>query len=334
VAALIEGALAAALERNRERLNAHIASLTAGGRPLDTADLADHLRENVAPAVEAVQAIDPASSEKVALALFDLSLDLFTSDLLGRSARVPAVAGGWKVLLPHYARLLRLDPRRVAGAITNALTNVAAFTDTGPGIWIDGMASLHEQIEDIDTFLHAGRAEAWRAGLAHYRSAALDSCTVLPAAMVAAILGITAPEEVPSLLERFRTDPWIDPGDPQRDRKLSVVTSIGAFRGFGGGFFIPPRVQAVDDRLIVSSGDRQWELYADRFGATLLPLRTAVPQTPKGGASPIDPDGNVKVGEQSSSFPELAGSTSAAAVGGSVAVTPRYSHAVFIVGAV
>ena len=73
----------------------------------------------------------------------------------------------------------------------------------------------------------------------------------------------------------MRNDPWLDPAAPDRARALAFVKEVGSFRGFGGGFVSPPSVSAVGDHLVVTSSGHCWELHADRFGATLLPVEAA-----------------------------------------------------------
>ena len=155
----IGGPLDAVLAKNREPLNARFAAAAASGRRVEPSDFGEHLVRTVAPAVAAVQALDPGSSEAAALALCELSLELFANDLLGSKSRVPAVTDGWNVLLPRYARLVRIAPRRLAGAITNAMTSIAPFTQSGCAEWIRTMAaaSLEGSIEDVEVFLSAGR---------------------------------------------------------------------------------------------------------------------------------------------------------------------------------
>ncbi|MEO6323055.1 MAG: hypothetical protein ABIT01_02565, partial [Thermoanaerobaculia bacterium] len=276
---------------------------------------------------------DAASSDRVGLALCELSLELMSGGLLGKAARIPIVADGWRVLLPLYARVLRRDPRRLAGAVTNGLIALAAFTPNGAGEWIRTMAALAPRIEDMDLFLPAGRVAAWRCGVAHLRNAALDAAAALPPELAASILGVKSTLALGALISRLRADSWLDPAFPDQVRTVNVAHEIGAFRGFGGLFVSPPTVSDEDGHLLVFSGERTWELHADRFGATLLPVNAVRPDRPSIRQDCLDSKGNVNLDGRRALIPEIASAASSASSRSILAVTLRYSHAVLVLGA-
>lgn len=334
MAGLIEGALAGALERNRERLNARIALARTGAGAIDIDDFSLHLGLVIAPAVEAVHAVDSTGVDRAAFALIDLSLELLRQKLIGVGARVPAVNDAWLSLLPRYARLLRHDARRIAGSITNAIINVSSFREAGTTQWIGAMSAAAPAVEDLETFLRAGRIAAWMAGLAHYRRSALDDCAAIPPRLAASLLGIEPDLDVMTTIDSMRRDPWFDPAAPAAERALRIVGHTGAFRGFGGSFITPPEVGLFGDRIIAGVGERRWQLFADRFGITVLPVMAGLEFERGEIRTIIDDLGHVTLGEQSGHPHGLEDPSSAAFSGGVLAVTLRHSHAIYVIGSI
>ncbi len=293
MAALIDGPLA----KHRERLNARVAAARLSGRTIEAAALGAHLSAAVAPAVSAVHALDEAAAERAALALFELSVDLLGAGLVGPGARTRAVSDAWTAILPAAGRVLKSEPRRVAGAVTNAALQVEAHAPAHVAGWIADFARQVPHANDLEAFRAIGRVAAWRAGLAHLREAAEGDCARLEPSLVSDLLGV-------------------DPGEARWPREPLLV---GAFRGFGGLFARPPLVAVVGGRLVAVSGDVAFTLFADRFGATLLPLRGAAPELPA-----------AKPRELARRFPDLLEPVSAAALGPIVAVTLRHSHRILV----
>lgn len=314
---MISGALAAVLAANRERLNARVAAARMSGRGVDAKELGELLQTAVAPAVDALNASDAAAAERAALALIELTIDLLAADVIGANARVPAIVPAWQRILPLTRRLLRYDARRVAGAMTNALTNIATFAPAAATRWIESVADVASDLEALDDLLRAGRVAAWRAGLAHLRESALNDCAALPPNVAERLLATNDPV---AALAQLRADPWSG-GTSAASPAARLIGGVGAFRGFGGAFIKPPLVANVDDHVVVASGDSLWTLYADRFGATVLPNRTAELKSRFRAAT-----------SSVSAFPQLVEPTSVAVARGTTAVTVRYSHTVYIIG--
>jgi hypothetical protein len=309
-------ALAAALERQRARYNALVR-----GKAIDIDAFSRHLREVVAPAVESVHSIDLAAVDAVTSALYEMSVDLFAASLLGPNSRSGMVRDTWSALLPSTPRVLRLDPRRVAGAVTNAALNIESYTQSGVEKWIALMRQSGGLAEDVPAFLALGRVAAWRAGMAHQRDAALDSCGTLKPSLAWASLGISGePGDIASRIALLREDPWIDPTQPGGGRTRKIVARVGGFRGFGGQFITPPVVTLSGASLVVNDAERSWTLHADRFGATLVRS-----DQPPGKPSRL---------KAALTFPELADATSTATNGTTLVVATRYSHAVAVVAEV
>ena len=319
--ALIGGALARALEKNRGRLNAHVGSLRRAGKAVDGDVLGLQLEECVSPAVDAVDGLDEASSDRVAVALFELSAELLAQDLF---LRAPLVREAWRVLLPKYARILRYDARRIAGAITNAVLSLSSARGASPERWISKLGSIAEFVTDSATFLESGWVVAWLSGLAHLRALALERIPGLDGAIVDRLFDLRARGDasvVPSeLAAALRGDRWLDPAAPVGavSAGTRLVARAGGFRAFGGEFLVPPRVFRAFDRLIASDGDSAFEVHVDAFGSSLTPVPGRVSPT----SEPLSRDvmGLEGVIEPFTSV----------SVAGVTAVTLRYSHSILL----
>ena len=333
----ITGALAGALERGRERFNAKFAEARVSGRRVDEGELARHLAEVVAPIVEAVAVFAPEKVDGTTAALFDLSLDLLSRDLLGSGGPIEEA---WRRLLPQIPAAIVSAPRRIVGAMSNAIHNLERTPGTRPGFWLDEMSASGSLFRTGDEILSVGRIVAWRAGMAHLRRAALDSALMLRPELGTAALGIDYNADVHAVVEALLLDPWADPAVVASrgtgENRLRIRARVGAFRGFGGIFHTPPTVVLVDGRFLVGDDESTWVLSVDRFGATFTraDLVDAADEV-------YDPDpglrltesGTVHAGGNMARLDELAGASSWASDGDTLVATLPNSHAVRVVSA-
>ncbi len=338
-APFLSGPVSDVLRRGRDRYNTKFALARHTYPALDGAALGDNLRVYVAPIVEAVA---PAAQDETFDALYDISLELLGKEFFGPQTRYPLVLAGWRELLPAVPELLAEDPRRVAGAVTNALYNLSVEPNVKAELWLTEMKEIAAHCADAGEFLAAGQILAWRAGLAQYRMGALAAARSLPnelARMVLALSPVAPPfGEAINLLQQ---DPWLDPGrmksGPHERQWLQVMASAGGFRGFGGPFLTPPTVACQDGQLIVSDAEHSWLLTADLFGATLHRLGAALPpNAPQTGNSMFKLNGLGKIehGRNTHTIPWLAGSSSSAANETTLAATLPLSHLLFLVALV
>ena len=340
---MISQVFAKVLEGNRAQFNAQFAEARWRNASLDGDAFLAFLGSGVAPVVEAVARVAPERVEAVVQALYPLALDLFGKELVGSRARAPLIAEGWRVLGPAMGRQVAAEPERVMGALTNALYNLSQTPGARGREWLSGMLALAPQCADVAMLLRVGQVLAWRAGLAHYRTGALALCAQLPPALARAALGVsnalTPPDArigLDELLARVTADPWLDPatpGGPAQRRQLKIVARVGAFRGFGGLFMAPPNVASAGGQFVVLDGEACWLLTADVFGATFhrTACEAVLPAAqPAVGAFRVVGT-RVTLGGESGTFPEFASMASCAAVGPTLAVTTRLSHAVYLV---
>lgn len=334
---LIQGPFAEALQARRERYNALFAQARRISPGLDAGQLAEYLRSTVAPIIDQVARVAPERVPDTADALYEFSLDLVGRELL---ARYPVLAEGWRELLGGLPEHLASAPRLLAGSVTNALVNLSTVPGTRAQQWIGFTRGLGRLCADVPTLLEAAKVAAWRAGMAHYREGALETCARLPPPLARAALRLFGVEDglpIEPVLERLRADPWLHPALLRNHapipRNLRVVARVGAFRGFGGTFLRPPVVAVCEGQFYVSDGEACWLLSADVFGATLERAGTGLPGSdpPAPAALQMDREGVVRREGLSRTFPELREAASSASDGTTLAVTVPLSHAVYLV---
>lgn len=288
------------------------------------------LREYVAPVVEAVAQTKEDAALVVGQHLYDTALDLFADGLFVKDS---IVAHTWRELLPHTARFLVQQPQRVVAAVINAAYNLSQTLGARPNEWMEKMRALAPLCADAENFLQAGQVAAWRAGMAHYRSGALQILKTLDEKIAGAIFGLDA-VDVNALHYALMANPWYEPTTDNRrqntEKQLKMVKRVGSFRGFGGTFLQPPRVMWTKEGFVARDENESYLVFADAFGATLH----RVEKTREDKISlpfQLNRDGKVILEKTFVVIPELANSTSYAANQNTLAVTTELTHAIYFV---
>lgn len=295
--------LQTALLRNRERLNARFAQARVLHPGLDGNVFQGLIRSLFPPILEALSQTTLEERDRVLYALYELSLELMEKELLGTPDKYPAIYAGWKTLLPTLGRLLLEDPRRAAGAITNALYQLSHHKSLtvqclaqlpaplpSPSLaWIERVHRAIPLISNLNQLLKVGRIAAWRVGMAQFRRAALDLIPETSPEVLQILLDLPhvprAHELVPwvALMQKL---PWISPSQlleniiqmSSPDELLSRyqtprrLLTCGGFTGFGGPFRAPPKVSTSDQNFLIEEGEDRAFLFADCFGCTLIRL--------------------------------------------------------------
>jgi hypothetical protein len=324
----VSPALAAFLAEQRSELNALFAQARHENRDLEPEAFSAFLAATVDPLVAAVHGLDRALVADVGRAAYEVGLELVGRRLAGPGARTPWLDAGLRRLLPPLARLASRAPARVLASLANALHQIGTTPGARVDAWVDALEALGPACPDADVLLRLGQVLAWRAGLAQYRSGALAVARALPEELARRALELPAGADVRGAIERLDSDPWFAPGAPAG---LRSVARVGAFRGFGGAFVVPPLVRAQDERFLVRSGDECWSLIADRCGATLH--RAPLEQFEKAPAKARLPDGTavtarqVRRGDRTLAF-DTGSVTSHAATATTLALTTSHSHAI------
>jgi hypothetical protein len=342
----LTGPWASALERGRGAYNARFALARRTMPGLDEHALLELLR-GLDPAIRACHAHDAAALDRVADALFDAAVELAGRSIAGPSARSSAVDAGWRAVLAAAPRQVCLDPRRVAAAVANALTNLAECPGARIDAWVRSMTALAALADDVATWLGAGTVAAWLSGVAHARAGALAVCASLPVPAAALALGMdaaTPAETLGRVLERLRVDPWAWPAAvataQEPPSSLKVIAFAGGFRGFAAGPFVaPPRVGWHDGAFVASDGLRTFFVHANIGGVTFTPAGSApLAAAAAAGITPAIPaaitltaDGAVQRGDERRDLPMLAHATSWVSDGATLLATRAISHRIAVV---
>ncbi|HUQ82159.1 MAG TPA: hypothetical protein VM076_13500 [Gemmatimonadaceae bacterium] len=336
MSAAVSTTLASVLRVGRGELNARFAAARVHHPDLDAEVFAEFVRGAIDPLVEAVERVRPDRVTDVALAAYDVALELVGQKLVGYSAHTPYVDEAWRRVLPEVAPLVAAEPERLIAAVCNAAHQLSATPGVRPAAWIDVMARLAAQCADSATFLTLGQVVAWRAGMAHFRESALAAAGTIAESLALAAIGAPA-GRWSEVRGRLAVDPWYDPALPNAEQGAPRVASrAGAFRGFGGLFTEPPTVAMADERLFVRAGTQCWLLTADAFGATFH--RATPGELERGRAGSALPKGisvrgtSLTVGGSTVALPDVFEQpSSACASRTTLALTSPYTHEIALV---
>lgn len=266
----VSAPLARALAAGRSRFNARAAEVRHRHPGFDDAAFAGFVGSALDRVVQAVDAVAPERVHAVAIAGYDMALDLVAQGLAGPGARQPWVDRVWLELAPCNAGLLAAQPQAVLGALGNAVIQLGQWPQVRVADWLQWMTALAGEVAGLAQLRALGQLLAWRAGMAHYRRGALAAANILPPALALAALDADPASDWPALRDALLADPW----HGAQNLPDSGV-QIGAFSGFGGHFAQPPELRAADEGFMVRSADRHRLLLADRHGAVLLPASAA-----------------------------------------------------------
>jgi hypothetical protein len=282
----------------------------------------------------AVAACCPERLEPAVDALYDLGLELVSAGVVGPGSRCPSAEAAWSVVLTACAPLVAAEPRRVAAAVTNAIYNVERDKPGAGAHWIAAAPAVAAASQTVGALLDGLLVLAWRSGLAHYRSSAIERLRSLPDAVARRALGVASDGPPVADLCRRLDDPWWNPSwGTDSGRTLQVVARVGGFRGLDGPFTRPPQVAASDGHLVAFDRDSCWTIYADVFGTMLTRLASDAPAArdqPRADFT-IDQDGTVTCRGMASRFEELRDVAGFAATPWTLAVALRQSHHVHLV---
>lgn len=270
----ISPVLAKILRAGRPQFNARVAEARHRYPAFKTEDFTDFLIKGVNPLVQAVDQAAPDYCSSVAVAAYDIALNLVGRDLAGPHIHNQRMNKLWQDVFPVLALRVAESPQLVLGALSNALVNIEALPDTRSDQWLATMQKFSLQATSVEDLLNIGVLAAWCCGAAHFRQAALRAAATLPEALVQDLIGVEKKISLHVLVQNLENNPWwllqLQTADEQ-----SIQKEVGAFSGFGGYFSMPPQVRVNGDGFVVKSGDRYNILIADAYGAVFLPASEA-----------------------------------------------------------
>lgn len=322
--------LSRCLATGRASFNARVAEMRQRQPGLDSACFAGFLADTLDPLAQAVDAHDPERSLAFVDQAYDVALTLVAQGLAGAGARLPWVDPLWREVLPRCAPVLATAPTEVLGSLSNAVVQLASVDGVRVAQWLQDMQASVGLARDLPQLRAIALLQAWRAGMAHYRSGALQAAAVLPEPARLAVLQAAADRPWPQVLLDHQASPW---WDEARAGMRTEPVQVGDFSGFGGSFAQPPQVRARGDGFVARSGDRHVWLTADAHGAVLLPATAAEFE------SCTDEDnGEVRVqgsqlhtGRRSIALDLPADGVALACTTHTIAVTSPYTHRVLLV---
>jgi hypothetical protein len=312
------------LRHRRAACNALFATARRRWPHLAADDFLGFLRTELAPVVEAVTRIAPAQGAAVAEAGYQIGLQLVAEKSIGLAAPASALNALWRNTFPALAAPLAAAPRAVLGSLSNATLQITGTPGAETASWLTQLARLGPRCTEPAQLLALAPLLAWRAGLAHFREAALAGGDRLPPSLALAALG--APESAgwPELRDAHARDPWFGCGpDDRAVPPLAELRRVGAFRGFGGLFSAPPSVGVQGGRFVAGCGGEAWVLHADCYGATFHRASPSTGYTPPAA-------GTSRAAALARLLPAGHAVSSVALLPHSVAVTSGFSHAIWV----
>jgi hypothetical protein len=317
------------LRSGREDFNRQFAHARREHPALDAAAWSSFVASHLNPLVQAVAAVAPNAVVEVATTAWEIGLGLVGQRLAGPQAKDSSINQTWSSVFVTAAALVAQAPARIIASLSNAASNLGVSTPligvtpvncasshTVPTQWIPLLESIALVATNPDDFLAAAQVAAWRSGLAHFRPSALAKAQSLPPALALTALD-AAGQDWNEIYSKLMADPWFTPAQSQG--RAAQGLRVGAFRGFGGQFTVPPVLSTFNEQIFVRSGDDVWLLVADAFGATLH--RATAEEFALGGTSPTT--GNP--------LPANIGSiTSVVRTSTTLAVTGSLTHAVLL----
>ena len=225
--------------------------------------------------------------------------------------RIPGFERAWRALAPALYARNALDLLVPLGSGIYQLILARADID----LWYRRMHTMITATQDPEEILAAGKILAWLAGLAPYRSSALEHLAQFPAALAPLLWG--GAHLPPRWQENLVHDPWYHPLRPWAPG-LHGPWRIGGLQGTGGPFASIPTL--VGTPWILQDSQGYWQLFADIWGARLV--RTSAPTAMENTDSPFDlRGGHLRWQQHQAEWPELRAATGMQAQGDALLVT-------------
>jgi hypothetical protein len=336
---MVSEAFASVLRSGRAEFNKRFAEGRRLYPELNGAAFSEFLERTADTLVLAISKVAPDRVAEVAMAVYDVGLELVGQKLAGPGARHEIIEEGWRRVLVPGASIISTAPERCIRSISNALHHLASTPGAQPDQWIATLEKYGPQCGTPDALLSLGQLAAWKAGLAHFRQGAIAAADAIPSSIVLAALGAPPSNDWTDIRKKLMADPWFDPvtltaeGNDQNST-LRVMAQVGGFRGFGGFFLEPPEIASDGEHFLVRSGEECWLLTADLFGATFH--RASVPEFEVAHQNVKLPpglqisDSKLLWGGQRFEIPSLGRFTSAAANATTLALTSELTHSVIL----
>lgn len=290
----LSSALARVLQAGRGQFNARVSEACRMQPGFDVGIVKALLRGPLDRLAAQAEALAPERMDGLLFAAFDVGLNLA---LRGKHDH-PFIQALWRDVLPACLPLALRQPCETLGALFNAALYLLPINGVRTNRWAQDMGRLASQCADLTSLKQLGQVLAWRHGVAHFRTSALEVARRLVPELAMQALACAPGTDVAAALTHLENHPWFDPERPA-ERGLRATHAIGGFTGFGGPFPCPPEVRVHGEGFVVNSADRYWYLCADAFGAVLHAGSLDEFAAGTTGSGALSLDGNVlRLGEE------------------------------------
>ncbi len=266
-------ALRAFFQTQRMACNQRVAQVRHQHPRFSTDDLQWFIEHCLDPLMRPLEAENPLRTFKLAEAGFGLGLELVALHWVADESRRSLLHRLWTELYPSMLETLVAAPADILAPTANLLQHLLSTPGTSPQRWLDTLARAGDCLDSPACWRRAALAGAWLAGLAHYRDSALRELAAMPAPLACRLLQVPK-QRLGVALARLGASRWCAlealAGD-KPDAVPVVARRVGQCSLLGGLFERPPQVRVCERHLWVQSGQSHWQLYADAFGAVLLP---------------------------------------------------------------
>lgn len=270
------------LAAGRAQFNGRVAEVRRRVPGFDSEAFGLFLESAVDGIVVAVAKHAPERAAAATLVAYDIALVLVAQVLTGTAVRSRLVGRTWRELIPRVGPMVAERPREVLGALSNAAVYLGGNPALRGDEWLSHMLALAGEAQSVDELLTLGQVLAWRAGATQFRASALLAADRLPQALALKAVGAPARANWSSVREQFQANPWWTPERAQQQRPRRARL-FGEFTGFGGAFAQPPELRACAAGFLVKSRERYGLLFADAWGAVLLPSSAEAYAAPAAG---------------------------------------------------
>jgi len=274
-------ALKAYFQAERDACNQMVASVRHQYPNLNLDDLNWFLTDCLDPVVLTLDGQSNQITFHIAHVGFKYGLELASFNWLKSETKKALLFKVWNDLYPRVDSVLKESPSELFAGTSNSLNNILAFGEDKPNAWLDLMIKSCDEINSIEQFKIIGVVSAWLVGLAQYRDIALQKINELPDVVTRKLFKLSDSHDLNYHFDQLKANRWFEPQQIKTNTTSTEISEkyrIGKCSFVGGDFPLPPKIFVEGDQLYVLSGTHIWRLYADSFGATLIPSDNLKPE--------------------------------------------------------
>jgi len=248
---------------------------------LDTQAFSDFLNHGVDPIVRAISKTAPDRLSMSVDEMFTMALTLVSTKHAGPAAQQDYVNKLWRDIAPSFSTLIAHDPIESLSMLTNAMIKVAGDPNIRSEDWLNHIAQIAPDAQDISTLKSLCIIASWRSGGVNMRGAALKAANKIPEALACKAVRASKKAKWEKVYDRLIKDIWWRPDEQEVSGHM-----VGDFAGFRGTFLHPPILKPALEGFLVRSADLYFHLTVDAFGTKLHPINIDAFKKAKTGKPP------------------------------------------------